>query len=143
VVADVMTTEVPSVAADAALGQVLDSVTSTRLNRAIVIDSARRVLGVVTDADLLAQLDPGAHTGLMAALMGRTHFRGETHVTARDVMRSPALTVRADTPVAEAAQQMLEARHKVLPVTDTDGHLLGVVDRADLLASMRSRTQAE
>jgi len=49
------------------------------------------------------------------------------------VMRTPPVTVAADTPVAEAAQRMLEARRKVLPITDTEGRLLGVIDRADLL----------
>jgi CBS domain-containing protein len=52
-------------------------------------------------------------------------------------MHTPALTVTADTLVGSAAQQMLEARHKVLPITDPQGHLLGVVDRADLLHHLR------
>ena len=30
-------------------------------------------------------------------------------------------------------------RHKVLPITDAEGHLLGVVDRADLLGAMPER----
>lgn len=136
VVGDLMRSDVPSVSADAPLGEVLDAVTSTRLNRAIVVDADRRVLGVVTDADLLAKLDPGGQTGLMAALMGRGSFKSEARATARDVMRVPALTVPAETPVGQAAQRMLEARRKVLPITDAEGHLLGVVDRADLLAAL-------
>jgi CBS-domain-containing membrane protein len=133
VVGDLMRQDVPSVAADAALGEVLDAVTSTRLNRAVVVDAERRVIGVVTDADLLAQLDPGGQTGLLDTLMGRGRYGGETKATAREVMRTPPVTVAADTPVAEAAQRMLEARRKVLPITDTEGRLLGVIDRADLL----------
>jgi hypothetical protein len=80
-----------SVRADAPLGEVLDAVTSTRLNRAIVVDADRRVLGIVTDADLLARLDPAGQTGLLGALMGRTRFGGELRVAARDIMRTPAL----------------------------------------------------
>jgi hypothetical protein len=94
--------------------------------------------GVVTDADLLRKLDPAGQTGLMGALMGRGSFRGEMKITARDVMRTPPTTVPADTPVADAAQRMLEARRKVLPITDADGHLIGVLDRADLLRSPRA-----
>jgi CBS domain-containing protein len=137
VVGDVMRREVPSVAAEAPLGEVLDTVTSTRLNRAIVVDSERRVLGVITDADLLARLDPQGQRGLMGALMGRGRVGGESRATARDVMHAPALTVAADTPLAEAAQRMLEGRRKVLPITDAQGRLQGVVDRADLLSAMR------
>jgi CBS domain-containing protein len=136
-VGDLMRRDVPSVVASAPLGEVLDAVTSTRLNRAVVVDDARHVLGVVTDADLLAQLDPGGQTGLLDTLMGRGPFRGEAKSAARDVMRTPAVTVTADTPVAEAVQRMLEARRKVLPITDAEGRLLGVVDRADLLRYLR------
>jgi CBS domain-containing protein/PII-like signaling protein len=142
-VGDLMRRDVPSVAADAPLGEVLDAVTSTRLNRAVVVDAERRVLGVVTDADLLAQLDPGGQTGLLDTLMGRGRFGGETRATARDVMRAPPVTVAADTPVAEAAQRMLEARRKVLPITDAGGRLLGVVDRADLLRHVRELGEPE
>jgi CBS domain-containing protein len=137
VVGDLMRRDIPSVGADAPLGEILDEVTSTRLNRAIVVDTDGHVLGVITDADLLARLDPGGQTGLLGALMGRGRFGGETKAVARDVMRTPVLTVTADTPVAKAAQQMLEARHKVLPITDAEGRLLGVVDRADLLNHLR------
>jgi len=137
VVGDAMRRDVPTVAADAPLGEVLDAVTSTRLNRAIVVDAERRVLGLITDADLLARLDPQGETGLIGALMGRGRVRSESRATAREVMHAPALTVTEETPLAEAAQRMLEARRKVLPITDRDGRLLGVVDRADLLNAMR------
>jgi CBS domain-containing protein len=142
VVGDLMRSDVPSIAPDAPLGEVLDVVTSTRLNRAIVVDAERRVLGVVTDADLLARLDPGAQTGLLGALMRRGRVRVDGQVTARDLMHGPALTVMADTPVWSAAQQMLEGRHKVLPITDAEGRLRGVVDRADLLRHMQDFSSA-
>jgi CBS domain-containing protein len=137
IVGDVMRSNVPSVSVDATVGEVLDAVTSTRLNRAIVVDGERRVVGVISDADLLARLDATGQTGLMSALMGRGRFRGDVAATARDLMHAPALTVAADTPVPEAAQQMLRERYKVLPIVDVAGRLVGVVDRADLLAAMQ------
>ncbi len=141
VVGDLMRRDVPTVSANAPLGEVLDAVTSTRLNRAIVVDSERRVLGVVTDADLLAKLDPAAQTGLLGALMGRGRGRVEVKATARDVMNTPPLTVTADTPVSMAVERMLGARRKVLPITDAEGHLQGVVDRADLLHHLMDSPQ--
>ena len=145
-VGDLMRTDVPSVADDAPLGELLDAVTSTRLNCAIVVDRERRVLGIVTDQDLLAQLDPGGTTGLMGALMRRGLFApGGTsagRVVARDVMRGPVTAVPAESPVGEAAQRMLDARHKVLAITDADGRLIGVVDRADLLRAVRGAVSA-
>jgi CBS domain-containing protein len=140
VAADVMRREVPTVGPDAPLGEVLDAVTSTRLNRAIVVDRERRVIGVVTDADLLARLDPAGQSGLLGALMGRGRLGGDVKGSARDVMRTPAATASLETPIADAAQRMLEGRRKVLPITDADGHLLGIVDRADLLNALRAET---
>jgi CBS domain-containing protein len=138
VVGELMRRDVPAVNGDAPLGEVLDAVTSTRLNRAIVVDAERRVVGIVTDQDLLARLDPGAQSGLMAALMGRGRLTADLKAAARDVMRGPVVTVEASTPVATAAQRMLTARHKVLPITEADGRLLGAVDRADLLRALRT-----
>jgi CBS domain-containing protein len=140
VVGDLMRTDVPSVGAEAPIGEVLDAVTSTRLNRAIVVETDRRVVGIVTDDDLLAGLDPGAKTNLLAALMRRGQLSSDAVArgSARDVMRTPVLTVPTDMPLGEAAQRMLQARHKVLPITDAEGHLLGAVDRADLLRALRA-----
>jgi CBS domain-containing protein len=141
VVGDLMRTDVPSVAADASVGELLDAVTSTRLNRAIVVGRDGHVLGLVTDQDLLARLDPGGETGLMGALMRRSRLSPESRpaarLVARDVIRGPVVAVPAETSVAEAAGRMLEARRKVLPITDLEGRLIGVVDRADLLRAVR------
>ncbi len=52
---------------------------------------------------------------------------------ARDVMTSPAVTVRPDTPVVEAARIMARRRISGLPVVDEDGCLVGIVTEADLL----------
>jgi CBS domain-containing protein len=138
IVGDIMRDDVPSVPPDAPLGEVLDAITSTRLNRAIVVDRDRKVLGIISDQDLLARLDPGGETGLMGALMRRGWLEAPSIKTtvARDVMQASVLAVAADMPVGEAAQRMLEARHKVLPITDADGRLRGVVDRADLLRAL-------
>ena len=136
-VGELMRFDVPSVPADASLGEVLDKVTSTRLNRAIVVDRDGRVLGIVTDADLLARLDPGGDTGVFEALTGRGKASPKTTLKARDLMREPAITATPETPVAEAVQRMLQARRKVLPVVDNEGRLVGAADRADLLAVFR------
>lgn len=132
-VGEAMRHDVPSVRADAPLGEVLDAVTSTRLNRAIVLDDSRHVLGTVTDADLLAQLDPGGETGLLARLMRHGDHGHAPQAVARDVMYAPAVTTTPDAPVQEAVRLMLASRREVLPVVDAQGLLLGAVDRSDLL----------
>jgi len=53
--------------------------------------------------------------------------------SAREIMSSDPLTVDPETPVKDIAQMMLENRIRCLPVVDSDGKLLGVVDEEDLV----------
>lgn len=51
----------------------------------------------------------------------------------RDVMTTPAITVHGRTSIKEGLRLLDEHRVTSLPVTDADGHLLGIVSEADLL----------
>lgn len=132
--------EVPIVGPDAGIGEVIDAVTATRLNRAIVVDRERRVLGVIRDAEVLARLDPGHQRGVLGALMGRTDSPTDTPAKAHDVMIAPFPTIEASASIEEAARRMTDERLKVLPVVDLDGRLVGAVDRADVFRSLREGT---
>jgi len=132
-VAGLMRKDAPAIHANAGLGEILDAVTSTRLNRAVVIDDERRVLGIVSDAALLQQLDPAAESGLLDALMGRYGPINSARVTARDPVQMPPTVVTIDTTVDRAAELMLDQQEKLLVVVDAEGCLAGVLDRADLL----------
>jgi len=134
---ELMRTDAPVVAADASIATLLDTVVSTRLNRAIVVDAEGRVLGIVTDADVLQSVDPAGTSGIAGALM-RLGGSSTSKLTARELIRSEPTTVREDASLAEAARTMMAHRRKVLPVVDADGRLVGVLDRADLLHASRS-----
>lgn len=139
-VEQVMQREVPLVPRQAPLAEVLDVVVSTDLNLAVVVDEGRRVLGVISDAEVLARMDPRAYSGVLGRLMGRGGLVPEeaARTTAEQMMTSPALTLAPDTPIEEAARRLLEARQKAAPVVDARGVVLGIVDRAALLAALRS-----
>jgi predicted transcriptional regulator len=139
VVGDIMTRHVPVVRENAGLAEVLDSVVSTRLNRAVVVDESGRVVGVVSDTQVLQHLDPHRRVGFLQALMGRARavISDATQLTARDIMRRPPLVAAPEEPIASAARRMVEERRKVLSVVDSDGVLLGVIDRAHILAAAR------
>ncbi len=55
------------------------------------------------------------------------------HVTAREIMSSPVVTVGAETPVREIVETMRRSRISGLPVVDDDQRVLGIVPEADLL----------
>ena len=54
---------------------------------------------------------------------------------AEDIMTSPAITVREDTPVSEIATIFTEEEINRVPVTDDGGKLLGIVAREDIVKS--------
>jgi CBS domain-containing protein len=132
-VGDLMRVDAPVVREDAGLAALLDAVVSTRLNRAVVVDGDRRVLGIVTDADILKAVDPSANVGVVGALMRTAGRPPAGKVAAGEVIARPPLTAGAETPIGEAARLMVKRRFKILSVVDGDGRLLGIVDRADLL----------
>ena len=132
-IGELMRTEVPLVREDANLAALLDAVVSTRLNRAVVVDEADRVIGVVSDAEVLRSVDPSASAGVFGALMRTAGRPPAGKLTAREMVSRAPITAGPETPIAEAARLMTETRFKVLCVVDGDGRLLGIVDRADLL----------
>jgi CBS domain-containing protein len=151
-VASIMRTDVPAVAPDAPLAEVLKAIVSTRLNKALVLDADRRVLGLITDAELMDRLSPSLRPGLMRSLMQSLPFGGDDaadpaaarHARARqasELMTTDVPVVTPETPLHQAIAVMLEADRKILAVVDGAGRLLGVVDRADLLRGIAADTE--
>ena len=142
-VRDVMTTRVVAVRKDASFKEMAAMLRSSRISAFPVVDDARRVIGVVSEADLLvkeAVLADG--TSLLAALR---HFREEDKaagITAADLMTEPAVTIGPDAPVEEAARLMYDRRVKRLPVVTGTGQLVGIISRVDVL-SVFDRPDAE
>lgn len=146
-VGDVMNRFVPTVTPDTPLPEVLAALVSTRLNRAVVVDEARRPVGIIVDVDLMQRVTPAAHPSLVQALMrrvlpgpseAREQWQRLTAHTAKELMRprSEMLVVPQDAPLASVIDQSLERRIKLIAIVDDEGRLAGMADRADLLAAL-------
>ncbi|MFM9442455.1 CBS domain-containing protein [Streptomyces acidiscabies] len=134
VVSDVMTHTVVSVGRDAPFKDIVRLMREWRVSALPVVEGEDRVVGVVSEADLLCKEefrddDPDRYTQLRRL----KDLEKAGGVRARDLMTSPALSVRADTTLAQAARVMARASVKRLPVVDALGRLEGIVSRADLL----------
>lgn len=129
-----MTTRVISVRKDASFKEMAAMLRSSRISAFPVIDDADRVVGVVSEADLLVKEAVQADgTSVLAALR---HWREEDKaagLTAGDLMTAPAVTIGPDAPVAEAARLMYDHRVKRLPVVTGVGTLVGIISRVDVL----------
>ncbi|MFD8388713.1 CBS domain-containing protein [Streptomyces sp. NPDC059680] len=104
-----------------------------------VVDDGDRVVGVVSESDLLAKVAfeaSGHRPGRVGRLRERRLHGKARGETAADLMTSPAITVLPGSTVAEAAWLAALSRLKRIPVTDHQGRLVGVVRRDALLQAL-------
>jgi CBS domain-containing protein len=134
-VRDVMTANVASVGPDASLKQVAELLVERGVSGVPVVDADRRVLGVVSEADIIVKAVTRPAAGnILAQLSGREDAdeRRLNATTAYEAMSEPAVTIEADRPISEAARVMVDAGVNRLPVV-VDDCLAGIVSRADLV----------
>lgn len=136
-VREYMTVDVVSLRPDDGFKEIVRALAERGVSGAPVVDDSGKVLGVVSEADLLPKEEVKA-TGrprrhLMGMALRRRVARKAAGDTAADLMSSPAVTVNADTPIATAARMMAERGVKRLPVVGADGALAGIFSRADLM----------
>ena len=132
-VKDLMTTEVVAVRRETTFKEMAAVLRQYRVSALPVIDDAGRVIGVVSEADLLAK-EALADPGVMAEVLQRQDVRKAEGLTAGDLMTHPAVTASPEDPVEQAARMMHFMRVKRLPVVNSGGQLIGIVSRSDVLA---------
>ena len=134
-VKDVMTSRVVAVREDVTYKDLADELRENHVSALPVLDGEGRVVGVVSESDLLAkQALDGQDTGVINGILHRREQNKASAVTAAALMNSPAITNGADDSVAQAARLMYTRRVKRLPVVGADGRLVGIVSRADALS---------
>ncbi|MFH9980085.1 CBS domain-containing protein [Streptomyces sp. NPDC017179] len=133
-VSGVMTHTVAAVGPRAPFKEIVQLMQDWQVSALPVIEGEGRVVGVVSEADLLPKEElrdsPDAGSLQRRQPVDMAKAGG---LTAGDVMSSPAITVRAGATLAEAARIMAREGIKRLPVVDDAGLLAGVVSRVDLL----------
>jgi CBS domain-containing protein len=145
-VKDVMTGEVVAVRKNATFKEMAAQLRQYRVSAFPVIDENRKVIGVVSEADLLAKEALAEdHARIPAAITGILHhkeYQKAEGLTAGELMTHPAVTARPEDSVEHAARLMYTLQVKRLPVVDAGGYLVGIVSRADLL-TVFDRTDEE
>jgi len=135
-VRDMMTTDVVTVEATAPFKEIVARLAGQRVSAVPVVEADGRVLGVVSEADLLLKeehLDGELGVPLVWTRRRRIEREKAAGTVAGELMTAPVVTVQPTATVAEAARRMHAAGVKRLPVVGEGGRLLGIVSRADLL----------
>jgi CBS domain-containing protein len=135
-VEDVMSREVVTVRVEMPLKDVAAVLAGNRISGAPVCDVDGRVLGVISEHDILfKERGEPQRAGPLYIVANRDAFEArakEMARTAGEAMTAPAVTIEPDQTVVEAARRMLGHGVNRLPVV-RDSVLVGIVTRADLV----------
>ncbi len=142
---DIMVKDVISVGPETPVREVALLMLERRISGVPVVDGDRRVLGVLSEGDLIRRPEietdhaPAGWLGLFLSDEERARDFVKSHGRmAREVMTRPAICVAPDASLAEVVRLMERHRIKRLPVIE-NGKLAGVVTRADLLRALVAR----
>ncbi|WP_070025080.1 CBS domain-containing protein [Streptomyces sp. F-1] len=129
-----MTRAVVAVGRTARFKDIVERMERWKVSALPVLEGDGRVVGVVSEADLLPKEEfRDSDPDRMTQRRRLADLAKARAVSAEEVMSTPAVTVHADATLAEAARIMALKRVKRLPVVTPEGVLEGVVSRGDLL----------
>ena len=143
-----MDRDVPSVTPDDDARTAIDLLAKTDLGAIPVIDGERKVAGIVSESDLvLSEEESDLHLPHYLNIMGGIVFVGsmkgfeerleKAFATKVSELMTPDPIVAHDYESADrVAKKIADEHHNHLPVVDADGHLAGMVTRADALAAL-------
>jgi CBS-domain-containing membrane protein len=141
---DVMVSPVITARPDASVGEVAKLLLEHRFSAVPVVDSQGRLVGIISEGDLMHRAEAGTERQRSWWLRG---FAGaETlafdYIKAHarkvvDVMTPEVVTASPDTPLREVASLMEKHSIKRVPIV-TDGRLVGIVTRANLIQTVAS-----
>jgi CBS domain-containing protein len=123
---DVMISPVQTLDESASLAEGWRFITEKRYRHVPVV-AGGRLVGIVSDRDLLRE-------AVRQALEPEKRNPGVA-----DLMHSPVMTARPDTPIRQVARVMFEERVGSIPIVDARGALLGMITRSDLLRVLVER----
>jgi CBS domain-containing protein len=138
---DVMRKEVFSVSPETPVADIVTMLVQRGYRSLPVVDKDDHPAGIITDGDLLQRARLYARLDLQAELstedwrqqLAELRQRSET---AADLMTQPVVTVNQTDSLRQAVIKMVEGDLKRLPVTDTDGRLVGWISRVDVLHTL-------
>ncbi|MEV6235615.1 CBS domain-containing protein [Lentzea sp. NPDC051838] len=135
-VASLMTREVITADVGSSFKELVRLLEDNRISAVPVLDGGFPV-GVVSEADLMPKEEFRGGTedapGVFAGRSTKHRWEQATGLTARDIMTSPVKSIPPDLPASAAARELAAAGVRRLFVVDSDGALVGVASRRDLL----------
>ncbi|MBU2984112.1 CBS domain-containing protein [Saccharophagus degradans] len=122
-----MTTRLITVSPTDTVGRLSEIFAKLPIHHVLVVE-ADKLIGVVSDRDVLRNISPFVNTKAEEAKDTFTLTR-----QAKQIMSKKPVTIRVDRPVREAGKLMLEKKVSLLPVVDENEQLIGVLSWKDVM----------
>lgn len=145
-VADTMTRDPIVVRPDTSLQEAIQILAKQRISGLPVVDAEGKLVGVISDSDLLWQetgVEPPPYIMLLDSIIYLENpatyekdLRKAMGLTVGEVMSNKPITVKPDKSLRDAAKQMQAHHIHRLPVLDDNGKLVGILSRGDIIRSM-------
>ena len=137
-VSEVMHREVATLHPDSPITAVVELLLDKDFTAVPVVDDQDKVVGMVSDNDLLTRGGMKVTISLKRAtdldyVRGLHDSLENPHHKVSEVMTRQVVTITPDAILARAARLMVEKHLKRLPVVDSDGKLVGILGRLDIL----------
>lgn len=137
----IMTQDVVTVRPASTVAEIAELLLKHRISAVPVLDDADRVIGIVSEGDLVRRLDEtGSHGSwwlrLFAGPESPAEYIKRHGRRAQEVMTRDVISVAPETPLGEIAHLLERKRIKRVPVMDQTGRLLGIISRANLLQGL-------
>ena len=147
-VEEIMTRQVVTVTENDSVRDVAQVFKANKIAGAPVLNDQKEVVGMISEADILKLLDTYHWYTPLLTTLDLLHLHEEqAHDIQQDIENAGAMnvkeimsknprTVSPDTFIDDAAEMMHTTGFNRLPVVDENGTLVGIVTRADILASL-------
>lgn len=140
-ISEIMTREPLAVPPDTPVAEIVELLLNESFKAVPVIDGDRKVVGIISDGDLIDRGGMPLRLSVGQVLDEATlrdHLRSirEADQRARDIMTPRPICLDARTPIERAARRLVQANLKRVPVIDEQEKLVGMLSRVDLLHAL-------
>lgn len=146
-VSEIMTRDIMTVTPDTSATHVAELLLDKLFKAVPVIDQDQRVVGIITEDDLLERAGMPVRLAVANRLevSDLRDFLAQVsrEKVARDIMTQPVYTVRDNEALGYVAQEMVGRNLTRFPVVDADGRLVGMVSRLDILRAVAGSVEKQ
>ena len=145
-VGEVMTRQVTTVRPNTPAREIVELLLGRLFKAVPVVDENSRVVGIITDSDLLRKAGMPAHLGIGERLdtdnLQEFLAQIRSDQTAAEIMTTPVVTAEEDEALGHLVNRLLEHKLKRMPVVEKSGKLVGLISRLDILRTVAGQEPA-